>query len=212
MNLTQSNDEGCHAVVAAEGVEVLAQLLIEIAHGSNQRQSCLDDAKELDTWVDELSGCLGVLINIAEHRPDTRQRMRAFTCAIKGGEDTAKMMTLLCRLVSTAHTSSEEKGGGVDGDGQPTADEVTLDTLETGEEQGAGLIVEVYAAILLGFLIDGDAGAQSEAAALLPGGTLDPVIAAVARCLQFYINAGAITSKTEGSLRRLLASLKESKG
>jgi hypothetical protein len=89
------------------------------------------------------------------------------------------------------------------------ADEVTLDSLQHGEGEGAASIVEVYAAILLGFLIEGDRGAQAEAALLLPGKTIAPVAAAVARCLQFYVSAGAITKSTEDSLRALLASLKQ---
>lgn len=43
---------------------------------------------------------------------------------------------------------------------------------------------------------------------LLEGGVAT-VSAAVKRCLQFYVNAGAITRSTEESLRALLASLQE---
>lgn len=88
-----------------------------------------------------------------------------------------------------------------------SSEEVTLDSLQAGEGHGAASIVEVYAAILLGFLIEGDAAAQAEAAGLLPGGSVKPVVAAVARCLQFYVQAGAITKGTEDSLRALLSSL-----
>lgn len=94
--------------------------------------------------------------------------------------------------------------------GPPKAEEVTLDTLRHGEGEAIGSIVEVYAAILLGFLVEGDQTAQVEAAALLPGGTLKSVVAAVQRCLQFYVTAGALTQHTENSLRALLASLQKS--
>jgi hypothetical protein len=71
-------------------------------------------------------------------------------------------------------------------------------------------MVEVYAAILLGFLVEGDQAARAEAAALLPGGAgLAPVVAAVERCLAFYVSAGAITKGSERSLRELLQSLRE---
>ena len=86
---------------------------------------------------------------------------------------------------------------------------MTLDSLEHGEGEGAASIVEVYAAILLGFLIEGHAEAHAEAVALLPGNSIEPVVAAVARCLQFYISANAITATTEQALRSLLAALKE---
>lgn len=91
-------------------------------------------------------------------------------------------------------------------------EEVTLDALEGGEGTGAASIVEVYAAILLGFLVEGEPGARAAAAAALPTGTLAPVVAAVARCLAFYLTAGAITKGSETSLRRLLASLQKGEG
>ena len=63
---------------------------------------------------------------------------------------------------------------------------------------------------MLGFLVEGDQQAQAEAAKLLPGGTMAPVVAAVRRCLHFYVTAGALTQHTETSLRELLASLQGS--
>ena len=47
---------------------------------------------------------------------------------------------------------------------------------------------------------------MQEVECLLEGGVAT-VTAAVERCLQFYVNAGAITRSTEESLRALLASL-----
>ena len=67
--------------------------------------------------------------------------------------------------------------------------------------------MEVYSAILLGFLVEGCPAARREAAALLPGASLAPVVAAVERCLHFYVSTGAITKGNEDSLRGLLASL-----
>ncbi len=47
-----------------------------------------------------------------------------------------------------------------------------------------------------------------EVECVLEGGVAT-VSMAVKRCLQFYVNAGAITRSTEESLRALLASLQE---
>lgn len=55
---------------------------------------------------------------------------------------------------------------------------------------GAASIVEAYGAILLGFLVQDCGEARAQAAALLPGGSLVPVIDAVERCLHFYVTAG----------------------
>ena len=57
--------------------------------------------------------------------------------------------------------------------------------------------------------VEGSAAARAQAAAALPSQSLDPVVAAVRRCLVFYVSAGAMTKGNEESLRALLASLEE---
>ena len=67
--------------------------------------------------------------------------------------------------------------------------------------------MEVYAALLIGFLIAPAPQLRAEATAALSGGSLEAVRAGVQRCLKFYLDAGAITERTEQSLRNLLSSL-----
>jgi len=55
------------------------------------------------------------------------------------------------------------------------------------------IYAQVYASMLLGFLVADCSAAQALAASLMPGGTLDPLVAAIQQCLAFYISAGAIT-------------------
>lgn len=86
--------------------------------------------------------------------------------------------------------------------------EVTADDLDLDEAEGEASIVEVYAAMLLGFLVEPDAALRQRAAAMLPGGTLQPVIAAVEKCLEFYTRTDTITEATGAKLRDLIASLK----
>ena len=47
--------------------------------------------------------------------------------------------------------------------------------------------------MLLGFAIQDCPSARALAASLMPGGTRDPLVAAIQQCLAFYISAGAIT-------------------
>ena len=63
-------------------------------------------------------------------------------------------------------------------------------TLPPCRHPGAASIVEVYACMLLGFLVQASPQAQREAAARLPGASLAPLAAAVERCLLFYVTAG----------------------
>lgn len=62
--------------------------------------------------------------------------------------------------------------------------------------------------MMLGFLVVDEPGRRREAEALLPGGSLAPVAAAVERALHFYVNTGSITPQAEASLRQLVAALR----
>ena len=55
--------------------------------------------------------------------------------------------------------------------------------------------------------IEGSEDRTAQAKAELPAGDLAPVARGVRQCLGFYLKAGAITPRTEASLRRLAASL-----
>ena len=90
-------------------------------------------------------------------------------------------------------------------DSQHCGMEVTEQHIADGEEDGTASIVEVYSALLLGFLLADDASLQAEAIVRL--GSLRPVTAAIRRCQAFYVKAGAITSQSEESLRTLLLAL-----
>ena len=83
--------------------------------------------------------------------------------------------------------------------------EVTEQHLTADEDEGAASIVEVYSALLFGFLLSDDEAMQAAAADQL--GSLQPIISAIRKCLSFYVDAGAITTQNEESLRKLLASL-----
>lgn len=93
-------------------------------------------------------------------------------------------------------------------DRQHSGTEVTEQHITDGEEDGTASIVEVYSALLLGFLLADDASMQAEAVVRL--GSLKPVTAAIRRCLAFYVDLRAITSQSEESLRTLLLALPSS--
>jgi hypothetical protein len=83
---------------------------------------------------------------------------------------------------------------------------------EDDARAGEAAIAEAYCAMLAGFLLRGDAGLQVRAAGLLSGGSLAPVVAAVRRCLSFYVTAGAITEGSRDKLAQLLAELEADDG
>ena len=83
--------------------------------------------------------------------------------------------------------------------------EVTEQQLTDHDDEGAASIVEVYAALLFGFLLADDPVMQAAAVSQL--GSLQSIMSAIRKCLSFYVDAGAILSQNEESLMKLLASL-----
>ena len=210
MNMTHNNADGCKKLVSVSGLDTVCGVFARIC----QTQGVLGDPKELKAWMDELNGCLGVLINCAEDSKENCDQMRALELhgvspskVSPSKQPSEGMVRLLAKLISKVMVK-ESEGGQHEGH----AEEVTLDALQHGEGEAAASIVEVYAAILLGFLVEGNKEAQKNAVMYLPGETMAPVVSAVQKCLQFYVAAGALTQRTEASLRALLASLQSDTG
>lgn len=88
-------------------------------------------------------------------------------------------------------------------------EELTVEELGDLEEASNAAILQVYAALLIGFLVAPWPEACKEAAAALSSNSLAPIKNGIQHCLQFYKDAGAITVKTQQSLRRLLDTLAE---
>ena len=109
---------------------------------------------------------------------------------------------------SGAGASRGLRGGAEDGGAD---DEVTADDLEVDEADGEASIVEVYAAMLLGFLVEEDPKLRRRAEEMLPGESLDAVIGAIERCLEFYVRTDTIAESTTVKLKKLIASLKRHK-
>jgi hypothetical protein len=67
--------------------------------------------------------------------------------------------------------------------------------------------LQVYAAMLLGFLLEDSPGSRVAAARLLEGNSLAPLVSAIQRGLVFYVSTGAITDSTREMLTRLVQNL-----
>ncbi|WIA08618.1 hypothetical protein OEZ85_008047 [Tetradesmus obliquus] len=79
--------------------------------------------------------------------------------------------------------------------------------LDGNSAAGEASIIEVYCGMLLGFLVRDCADLAPVVAAQLEGGSLQPVVGAVQRCLHFYVSTGAITEHTKVTLEELLQHL-----
>jgi hypothetical protein len=116
---------------------------------------------------------------------------------------------------ATDPAAAAAAGAGSKGEALPAGAKVVTTPSAAADALGSNSvseasIVETYSGILLGFLVrDGGAGLAASVAALLPGGSLDPLLSATGRCLDFYVRTGAITDHTRSTLEQLLRQLKE---
>ncbi|KAL0041625.1 hypothetical protein WJX79_009899 [Trebouxia sp. C0005] len=171
--------------------------------GVTPRRALAHTRQHVLTDVGPITAALGLLINLVENCNDTRQQLKAMK--LQDSSPGGDVPQLLCRLMQVSASSrrssmspSPRRSGG----------EVTEQQLADHEDDGAASIVEVYAALLYGFLLADDSALQAVAVSTL--GSLQPIISAIKKCLSFYVDAGAITSQNEDSLRKLLASLPNS--
>jgi hypothetical protein len=148
-----------------------------------------------------------------------------------GAEATGSLLQLTCALLTSASAATADAGAAavlatdaaVDGglrsvaagaslsvhSGSPGSDSVKDADRSMGSIDGSGTasIVEVYAALLLGFMVAGHPELQAEAAARLPGDGLAGMRASIRRCLAFYTSAGAITDASRATLQALAREL-----
>lgn len=199
MNASQNNAVGCQILVEANLTKVIPRMLQQMLQGDGRRHvGCLASGSSMIAWADEVSSCMGLLINIAEQSQKWRQELRSGTT----------LVPLLCSLITAVVTEVRDPAEAVTGGGAVTED-VTLDTLQGKDDAGAGSIIELYASILLGFIIEESQNARNEAASRLPGRDLESVTEAVERALHFYVSTGAITQRSERNLRELVDALRK---
>ncbi|DBB08404.1 TPA: hypothetical protein ACH3X3_008557 [Trebouxia sp. C0006] len=214
INMSHNNTAGCEAVVAAGGLQMATDIISNsmLRHdmcdaatdGSvTPRRALAHTRQHVLTDVGPITAALGLLINLVENCSDTRQQLKAMklqVCSL--GADVPQ---LLCRLMQV---SASSRRSSMSPSPHHSGGEVTEQQLADHENDGAASIVEVYAALLYGFLLADDSALQAVAVSTL--GSLQPIISSIKKCLSFYVDAGAITSQNEDSLRKLLASLPNS--
>lgn len=109
-------------------------------------------------WVDELSGCLGLLINLMEAEAAWRPELRSLPVPGHAGG----LVPLLCRLIAATQPASRAAGapGGGGGLGRrlsSVSGEVTLDALESSgadDKHGAPpAVVAVVSGCVLGRIV-----------------------------------------------------------
>lgn len=175
-----------------------------------------------------ISVALGVLINLVSGEA-TNSKLLANIAASSdsfGSQDTtvddnSSLVCLLCKvmaavgdLLQQAAVDEEMQDAAVKGNADPgsRASARRSSTASGGsalDENSAGeaSIVEAYCAMLLGFMVRDSSEVAQCVPHMLEGQSLQPIVDAVQRCLNFYISTGAITDHTRNTLDELLRHL-----
>lgn len=199
MNITEGNKEVARAISESDGLEQICYCLKYVTLHHNISTPSI---ATINPWIDEISALLGILINIVEADDNSISKIKSITLnKYHSGDSRDRVLDIIILLFVL---SSDEKG---ETDCASRGGEVTLDSLREGEGKAMGSAVSVYSGILLGFMIAEDPLAYSQSLELLPFETLDPVITTITKCLAFYKGLGALTPRTEVTLKDLITKL-----
>lgn len=200
MNITEGNEKVAKSISGSDELETLCNSFKYIVLQNNIYVPSIDNLKP---WIDEVSTLLGILINIVEAEDAAVARIKSTSLSRYHPGDSRESVLDIATLLFVLSTD-EKRGTESAGDG-----EVTLDSLRDGEGRAISSVVGAYSGILIGFLVVQDPLASSQALKLLEFDNLTPVIDNIRKCLAFYKNVGALTSKTETSLQRLISRLEQ---
>lgn len=169
---------------------------------------------------------LGLLINLVSGEPNNSRQLAHTATDTSNSQNTAahssrSLVTLLCNIMTavgellqqtTAHEGGDAAAAVDVGRSAVTADSsysAAVGHLQDDNSAGEASIVEAYCAMLLGFLVRDCQEVSQCVVQMLEGQSLQPIMEAVQRCLDFYISTGAITDHTRNTLEDLLEHLRK---
>eukprot|EP00879_Flechtneria_rotunda_P018831 GHRR01019765.1.p1 GENE.GHRR01019765.1~~GHRR01019765.1.p1 ORF type:complete len:522 (+),score=215.01 GHRR01019765.1:1777-3342(+) len=232
MNLSHQNPEGGAIISKAGGLGVAADTINRLLGPVQQCHQAL--CQQVLQHLELVSVALGLLINLVSGEPaHSRQLAGAPAAAACQEAEHEGLIPLLCNVMSAigqlledAHERQHDSDE-YDATGSPTVG-ATADSYSramcngsqhevnrseggngglSSNSAGEASIIQVYCGMLLGFLVRDCADLAVTVPQLLDGGSMEPVLGAVERCLAFYVSTGAITDHTRQTLEELLQHL-----
>jgi hypothetical protein len=237
MNLIHDNKQGGALLCSMGGMDVAADTYSRLLLPSAGSQDSLCEAvlKHLELVSVSLGVLMNLVSNEPQHSKQLAAAGDQGAAGSSSSSGVSSFVRLLCTVMSALGqllqqcNEAEEAGfaaargaaaaaagsppGGAAGAGPTSGAKVVTSPSAAVEALGSNTaseasIVEVYSGILLGFLVrDGGPLLAQEVCALLPGRSLDPLLLATGRCLDFYVRTGAITDHTKATLEQLLQQL-----
>lgn len=235
MNLTNDNPIGCHQVAVCGGLDTMASLIVDHyplfqshlfssskhtrkdtstespANGSctfSQRDEALSD-QDLDLLV----VILGVLVNLVEKDTGNRARLAASSVTLPrstGGSSEVRgcrrgVIALLCSIFLTRQGAGEA----IHGAGMVATEANDEAAIMQSQREAENMIVEAYAALLLGFLSKESENARHSIALCLPDHNLKVLVPILERFVAFHLSLNMISSETHAAVAEVIESCKQ---
>lgn len=235
MNLTNDNPIGCHQVAVCGGLDTMASLIVDhyplfqshlfassknrgkdISSESPVNGSCglnQKDEQLSDQDLDLLVVILGVLVNLVEKDTGNRARLAASSVTLPhstGGSSEVRgcrrgVIALLCSIFLTRQGAGEA----IHGAGMVATEANDEAAIMQSQREAENMIVEAYAALLLGFLSKESENARHSIALCLPGHSLKVLVPILERFVAFHLSLNMISSETHAAVADVIESCKQ---
>lgn len=235
MNLTNDNPIGCHQVAVCGGLDTMASLIVDhyplfqchlfasskhtgkdTSSESPANGSCSFNQKDeplSDQDLDLLVVILGVLVNLVEKDTGNRARLAASSVTLPrstGGSSEVRgcrrgVIALLCSIFLTRQGAGEA----IHGVGMVAAEANDEAAIMQSQREAENMIVEAYAALLLGFLSKESENARHSIALCLPGHSLKVLVPILERFVAFHLSLNMISSETHAAVADVIESCKQ---
>ncbi|KQJ97292.1 uncharacterized protein LOC100834222 isoform X2 [Brachypodium distachyon] len=221
MNLANDNPSGCEQIASCGGLNTMASLIIKhfpsfgfsVDIGLEQDLTCSEDrkihqvkAKQLrDHELDFLVAILGLLVNLVEKDSLNRVRLASARVSVDLSKDLQSekaqrdVIPLLCSIFLSSQGSGEASGT------------ISLDNEESllqGAREAEMMIVEAYAALLLGFLSTESMKVRGAISSCLPDNSLKVLVPVLEKFVAFHLQLNMMTEETHSAVTEVIEKCK----
>ncbi|URD83918.1 hypothetical protein MUK42_05392 [Musa troglodytarum] len=226
MNLTNDNSVGCQQIAACGGLHTMVSLIVshfpsfdcsfqtnskvkESTSSTNKHNSnChLNNRHLSDHELDLLVAILGLLVNLVEKDSQNRSRLAAARVSVSRPGKSVNMepqrdaIPLLCSIFMANQGNREAK------DEKPSLCDDEESLLE-GAREAEMMIIEAYAALLLGFLSTESSKLRQAIANCLPNRNLHALVPVLERFVAFHVSLNMISPETHSAVVKVIESCK----
>ncbi|XP_042378284.1 wings apart-like protein 2 [Zingiber officinale] len=223
MNLTNENPLGCQQIAACGGLHTMVSIIVshfpsfdcffqmngKLKQSTSTDLSCdchLKNKHLNDHELELLVAVLGLLVNLVEKNNQNRLNLaEAHVSAKRPGkseelEAQRDVIQLLCAIF-LAHQGNKE-----------AKDETTFvcdeESLLKGAKEAEMMIIEAYAALLLGFLSVESSKVRKAIADCLPNRNLQGLVPVLEKFVAFHLSLNMISRETHSAILKVIASCK----